>query len=340
MKIGVLENMMCDVPFEEGLLFFQTLGIDCIEIGCGGSPGNEHCKPELLLHDEKALADFAEKIAAAGLRISALSAHGNPVHPIEEIGKKYDRDLKNAVLLAEKLGVDTICTFSGAPGDADGSECPVWVTSVWPYDGIRILDFQWNEKLIPYWRDFAVFAQDHGVEKIAFEMHPGFCVYNPETLLRLRAACGDAIGANFDPSHILWQGIDCPTAILKLKDCLYHFHAKDTQVNREEMAKNGFFAPYANPLDAARPFQFKIPPYGTGEAHWRQMMTALQEIGYDGALSIEHEDMEFGQREGLEKAVGFLRSIIYTEDPSHCAWKAPLKAYQKNFLWDGKEGWS
>ena len=81
--------------------------------------------------------------------------------------------------------------------------------------------------LIPYWKKTAEFARNHGVTKIAFEMHPGFCVYNPETILRIREAVGETIGANFDPSHLIWQGIDPVAAIRALEGAIYHFHAKD-----------------------------------------------------------------------------------------------------------------
>ena len=129
----------------------------------------------------------------------------------------YDKDFKEAVLLAEKLGVDTVITFSGCPGDCEESKYPNWATCAWPDDFLAVLDWQWNQKVIPYWKETGAFAKAHGVDHIAFEMHPGFCVYNPETLLRLRAAVGDVIGANFDPSHLIWQGMDPVAAIRELK---------------------------------------------------------------------------------------------------------------------------
>ncbi|MDR1621199.1 MAG: sugar phosphate isomerase/epimerase [Synergistaceae bacterium] len=337
MKVGVLENVMCDVPFEEALDFFRSSGIEMVEIGCGGTPGIEHCDPEVLLRDEGKLRKFRRAIETAGLGISALSAHGNPVHPVKYVAGKYDAVLRNAVFLAEKLGVDTICTFSGTPGAHDGDVCPNWVTSVWPYDGVAILDYQWRQKLIPYWRNFGRFAAAHGVTKIAFEMHPGFCVSNPETLLRLRENCGEFIGANFDPSHLIWHGIDCPSAIHALAGCIFHFHAKDTLVDWEEMGRNGFFDPSAVFEGTGRPFRFKIPPCGTGELYWRRMVAALRESGYDGVLSIEHEDDAVGQREGIRRSADFLHSILYVEPAARCSWKEAIRNYQREFLPDREE---
>jgi sugar phosphate isomerase/epimerase len=168
-------------------------------------------------------------------------------------------------------------------------------------------------------------------------MHPGFSVSNPETLLRLRENCGDFVGANFDPSHLIWHGVDCPSAIRKLKGCLFHFHAKDTSVNAEAMGRNGFFDPTALFGNKDRPFHFKIPPGGTGELHWRQMMSALRDAGYDGVLSIEHEDNDVGQKEGIRLAADFLRSIIPGEPAAVCGWKTPIGVYQKGFLTDRGE---
>ena len=139
----------------------------------------------------------------------------------------FDREFKNAVLLAEKLGVDTVVGFSGCPGDHEGAKYPNWATCPWPDDFLAVLDYQWNDVLIPYWEKTAKFAEDHGVSHIAFEMHPGFCVYNPETMMKIRNAVGPTLGANFDPSHLVWQGIDPVAAIRYLGDAIYHFHAKE-----------------------------------------------------------------------------------------------------------------
>ncbi|MEG1556970.1 MAG: sugar phosphate isomerase/epimerase [Oscillospiraceae bacterium] len=332
MKIGILTNVLCDVPFAEALDYFKSVGIEMVEIGCGGTPGIEHCNPEVLLADGEAFGKFKALVEKSGLGISAFSCHGNPVHPVKKIAERYDAILRNAVLLAEKMGVDTICTFSGTPGDCENSRYPSWVTTVWPYDGVATLDYQWKQRLIPYWREFGKFAAAHGVTKIAFEMHPGFCVSNVETLLALRENCGEFIGANFDPSHMIWHGVDCPTAIKKLKNAVFHFHAKDTLVDEEEMGRNGFFDPTPPVAGAPRAFQFKIPGYGTSELYWKRMVSALREIGYDGTLSIEHEDMAFGQREGIERAQKFLNSIVYREPAANCAWKASIREYQRGFL--------
>ncbi|NLF27838.1 MAG: sugar phosphate isomerase/epimerase [Clostridiales bacterium] len=331
MKIGCLINVFCEAPLADVLSFCKSIGIEMVEIGCGAIPGINHCDAEQLLKDDAEFGRFRATVERSGLGVSAFACHANPVHPVRAIAERFDRALRSGVLLAEKMGVDTVVCFSGAPGDCPETSRPNWVTHAFPYDGIATLDYQWNNCLIPYWRDFSKFAGRHGV-RIAIEMHPGWAVSDPESLIMLRENCGDNIGANFDPSHLIWQGIDCPTAIRRLSGLVYHFHAKDTLVDEEEMGKNGFFT-HSGPISSgARPFQFKMPTYGTGELYWKKMLTALRESGYDGTLSIEHEDVEFGQFDGVIRAHEILRGMIYREPAARCGWKASIKEYQKTFL--------
>ena len=179
MKLSVLANLYHDKTLEEVLAKMKSLGVDTVEIGAGGYPGKTQCDPAVLLKDKTAFFKFRETFNAYDIDICALSAHGNPVHPDRETAKMYDADFRNAVLLAEQLEIYTVITFSGCPGDSEGSKYPNWVTCPWPDDYSKILEWQWNDVLIPYWQEASEFAKSHGVTRIAFEMHPGFCVYNP-----------------------------------------------------------------------------------------------------------------------------------------------------------------
>ena len=239
MKLSVLANLYGTKTLEETLQILTGLGVHTVELGAGGYPGKAHCNPAELLADEKKYDEFIALLKKYGVTVCALAAHGNALHPDAAVAKQFDTDFRNAVLLAEKMGVDTVITFSGCPGDHEGAKYPNWVTCPWPEDFLAILDWQWKEKLIPYWQEAGAFAVAHHVPHIAFEMHPGFCVYNPETLLRLRAAVGPVIGANFDPSHLIWQGMDPVAAIRELEGAIYHVHAKDTKVDPYNTAKNG-----------------------------------------------------------------------------------------------------
>ncbi|MBO4283139.1 MAG: sugar phosphate isomerase/epimerase [Clostridia bacterium] len=321
MKLGVLTNLFGKMSLEEALTKFEALGIEAAEIGCGGYPGKAHCDPKILLNDKKALDEFKATLARHHIELSNLSAHGNPVHPDKKIAKAFHDDFIDAVLLAEKLGVDTVVTFSGCPGGSPEDKTPNWATCAWPDDFLAVLDYQWNEVLIPYWKRTAEFARNHGVTKIAFEMHPGFCVYNPETMLRIREAVGETLGANFDPSHLIWQGIDPVAAIKALEGAIYHFHAKDTKLDKYNVAKFGVLDTKHYSDEAHRSWIFRSVGYGNGLDYWRDIISALRLVGYDKVMSIEHEDSLMTPEEGLRHAVEFLKqSIIKDPKPSSISW--------------------
>jgi sugar phosphate isomerase/epimerase len=254
------------------------------------------------------------------MEICALSCHGNPVHPNKDTAAAYDKIYRDTVLLAEMLDVHTVVTFSGCPGDCPESKYPNWVTCPWPEDFLEILNYQWNDVLIPYWKDAAAFAKAHGVDKVALELHPGFCCYNPETLLKLREAVGDVIGANLDPSHFFWQGIDIVAAIRQLKGAIYHFHAKDTKVDPANTAKNGVLDTKHYSDELNRSWIFRTVGYGHGETEWRDILSNLRMCGYDGAVSIEHEDGLMSAGEGLEKAIEFLKPLLIYEGTGAMWW--------------------
>ena len=320
MKLGVFTTLLSDLPLEEACKYFHSLGIQMVEIGCGGYPGNAHADPDTLLSDDAKLSAFRETLQKYDLQLSALSCHGNPVHPDAATAKMYDETIRKTILLAEKLGLDQINTFSGCPGDHAGAKYPNWVTCPWPNDFSEILEWQWNDVLIPYWKDLVAFAKAHGVTKIALELHPGFCVYNTETLLRLREAVGPEIGANFDPSHLIWQGMDPVACIRKLGSAIFHFHAKDTKVDPANTAVNGVLdtKPYGDEIH--RSWIFRTIGYGNDASYWKDIISNLRMVGYDWAISIEHEDSLMSQNEGLTKAVDLLKDVLITEDSGAMWW--------------------
>jgi len=321
MKLGVFTALYGNLSFDEALAKLKALGVEAIEIPAGGYPGKAHCDPEVLLADRDAFAKFVATIEKYGMEVSALSVHGNPVHPDKAVAKAFDDDFRRCVLLAEKLGIDTVITFSGCPGDSENSKYPNWVTCPWPDDYLKILDWQWNEVLIPYWKEAVAFANAHGVTKIALEMHPGFCVYNPETLLKLRAAVGSTIGANLDPSHLIWQGIDPVLAIRQLGDAIYHFHAKDTKVDPYNSATDGVLDTKHYSDELHRAWVFRSVGYGHDLQFWRDIVSNLRLVGYDKVMSIEHEDSLMSIDEGLSKAVACLREAIMSDPkPSSMHW--------------------
>ena len=324
MKLSVLANLYGAKPLDETLKILTGLGVHTVEIGAGGYPGKAHCNPAELLADPAKYDAFVEAFKKYDVEICALATHGNPVHPNKELAARYHEDFCNTVLLAEKLGVDTVIGFSGCPGDCENSKYPNWATCAWPDDFLKVLDWQWNEVLIPYWKKMAAFMKEHGV-RVAFEMHPGFCVYNPETLLKLRNAMGPelapAIGANIDPSHLIWQGMDPVAVVRELAGAIYHVHAKDTKVDAYNTARNGVLDTKHYSDELHRSWIFRTVGYGNGESYWRDFVSNLRLCGYDRVLSIEHEDSVMTIDEGLRKAVAFLKNIIIEEEkPTTMSW--------------------
>lgn len=319
MKLSVFAVLLQDKPFDEACAYLAAQGVQAVEIGCGGFPGKAHCDPVELLNDDSKLENFKNTLKKYNLEIAALSTHGNAVHPDKAVAQQFHDDFENAVLLAEKLGVKTVVTFSGCPGGSPEDKTPNWVTCPWPDDFFHILEYQWNEVLIPYWKKEVDFCKSHGV-RVAFEMHPGFCVYNPETLMKLRAAVGDTIGANFDPSHLFWQGIDPVSAIRYLGDAIYYFHAKDTKIDDINTAANGVLdtKPYGDEINRA--WIFRSVGYGHAHQVWKDMMSALRMVGYDGCISIEHEDSLMTPGEGLSKAIAMLKDVMMFEDKGPMWW--------------------
>ncbi len=198
------------------------------------------------------------------------------------------------------------------PGDCENSKYPNWVTCPWPTDFLEILKWQWETKVIPFWKEENDFLKEHGV-KMAIEMHPGFVVYNTETLLRLRSEAGEQIGANFDPSHLFWQGIDPIASIRKLGSAIFHIHAKDTKICPYNAPINGVLDTKHYSDEINRSWIFRTVGYGHDYAFWKDFVSNLRMVGYDGVLSIEHEDSLMSGNEGLMKAVTFLKEVLLTE---------------------------
>lgn len=317
MKVGVFTALLGQFSLDQVIEKLKGLNISTVELGTGNYPGDPHCKLSML-KDKKALKEFRQKLDDNGISISALSCHGEPLHPDAAIAKKNQDVNRDSILLAEKLGVPVVVDFSGCPGDNEKAKWPNWVTSPWPPHYQDILAWQWEKKVIPYWTKRAKFAEDHGV-KVAIEMHPGFVVYSPETMLKLRNACGQAIGCNYDPSHMFWQGIDPIAAIRVLGDCIYHVHAKDTQIYGANLPKSGVLDMKLYTDEKNRAWVFRTCGYGHGGEWWKEFISTLRMYGYDYVLSIEHEDSLMSPEEGLTKAAQFLNGIVI-QDPASKPW--------------------
>ena len=318
MKLGVFTPLLSKLPLNDVLTKLKAFDITTVELGTGNYPGGAHCDLGML-EDQEALAKFQQTLDDHRASISALSCHGNPLHPDPAQAAQFQETNRKTILLAEKLGVSTVVDFSGRPGDSPTATAPNWVTCPWPPEYLDVLAWQWDKVVAPYWIERAKFAADHGV-RIAIEMHPGFVVYSPETLLRLRSIAGPAIGCNYDPSHMFWQNIDPIAAIRVLGDAIFHVHAKDTQFYPTNLPRTGVLdtKPYTD--ERNRGWIFRTCGYGHGAEWWKEFVSTLRMFGYDNVLSIEHEDSLLSSEEGLAKAAGFLNEIVLKESPGAAWW--------------------
>lgn len=321
MKLGVFTVLFSKMPFEEMLDYVKEAGVEAVEIGTGCYPGNAHCNPDELLSDGAKLKAFKKAVEDRGLMISALSCHGNPLNPNKEHAKESHETFLKTVELAAKLEVPVVNTFSGTPGDHEGAKLPNWPVAPWPPEYREVLKWQWEEKIIPYWKDAGKFAEERNV-KIALELHGGFSVHSPATLLRLREAVGEVIGANLDPSHLWWQGID-PVAAIRIlgkEGAIHHFHAKDTAIYQENVNMYGLLDMQSYDHLQTRAWQFRTVGFGHGLKDWADMLSALRLVGYDYVVSIEHEDPLMSIEEGFEKAVANLKQVLPKEKLAEMWW--------------------
>lgn len=319
MKLGVFTPVFGTLPLTEMLDKVVALGLDGIELAAGGWPGTAHADPGPLLADAAQLKTFRKELAARNLAVLAVSVHGNALHPDHGTAAQFHREWRVALDLAARLEVETVVTFAGCPGGAVGDTVPNWITAVWPPEYLTALDWQWRERVIPYWQREAEHLSSLGL-RAALELHPGFVVYTPATLLKLRAAVGDTVGANLDPSHLYWQGINPLVAVRELRGAIHHFHAKDTQLSPHNIQRNGVLdlTPYEHIAD--RSWTFRSVGSGHSELHWSQLMAELRLAGYDGAISIEHEDALMSVGEGLQRAVDTLKRVVLREPPAEAWW--------------------
>ncbi len=319
MRIGVFTVLYSQMNFSDALDKINRMGVSAVEIGTGCYPGDAHLNLDNLLENQSAREDYLQELVDRDMIISAFSCHGNPIHPNPKSAKKADTIFRKTVQLANMMKVPVVNTFSGLPAGAPGDKTPNWVTCPWPSHFLEILKYQWDEVAIPYWKEAAGFAEDHGI-KIGIEMHPGMLLYNVATLLRMREVVGPVLGANLDPSHLFWSGVDPILAIRKLGNAIHHVHGKDCYIDPLNTSINGCndHTPYSEMQN--RSWSFRTIGYGHGLKFWKDFVSTLQLVGYDHVISIEHEDPLMSTDEGLKKAVSVLKEAIITEKPGEMFW--------------------
>lgn len=310
--IGVFDPVYDKLSLDELIEKINSLGLEAVEIGTGGYPGSTHCPVDELLADPAKAKAWKKKFTDRGIQVATLSCHGNPLHPDAKHAATDQETFRKTVRLAQMLDVKVIVGFAGCPGGSPSDIQPNWITYRWPPEYDEMLKWQWKEKVIPYWREAAKYAREHGIHRLAFEMHPNFVVYNPRTLLKLREAVGEEIGANCDLSHLFWQGCDPVEVIhfLGKQGIIYHAHMKDTVLYPENVAKYGVlnFVFEASDLPLASD-AFRAVGYGHSASTWKAILQAYMDVGYDGILSIENEDPVLTGPVGVERAAYVLKNV-------------------------------
>lgn len=320
MKVGVNTFFILCFEFEEALDFLQTHAVQAVEVAVLDESTRKFCDTEKLLKDKGELNRWLDNLKEHGLEISAYCAHGDSLSPDKDVADAYSKGFRQVCKLAEASGVDRLVVLAGLPPAGPNETIPYWVCdSTQPFSQ-DILKWQWEQRLIPYWREHGKIAEDHGC-KLAVE--PQLCnmVYSPVTLMKLREAVGPVIGCNLDPSHLFVQQIDLLEAIKYLSDAIYHVHIKDTRFDLAKTAVQGLLDPTSHQVPEKRAWMFTLVGWGHDDRFWRDFITTLRFVGYEGALSIEMESEYFDVKEGLVKSIEFLKPLVPDKPPGTRWWE-------------------
>jgi len=315
MQLGFVSDSLSHMGFEDLLDTAVELGVSGIEINTGNWSSAPHFDIERMKSSKDARRQFIDAFDTRGLELIALNASGNQLHP--SIGDQHSSVLHDTIRIAGDLSLKKVVLMSGLPGGGPGEMLPNWIISSWPPETQTILEWQWEQKLYPYWRALSEVARESGIEQLAIEMHGNQLVFNVPGLLRLRAEIGSVVGANLDPSHLFWMGADPLAAADALGPAIFHVHAKDTFLNPLKQATTSLLENGSLSDVAARSWSYTTIGFGHGEEWWRAFCYRLRLAGYDGWLSIEHEDIVLSRLEGLRKSVELLSGVIPKEQSDY-----------------------
>jgi sugar phosphate isomerase/epimerase len=309
-KVGLNTDSLGELSLDAMLDVAAELALAAVEFPTGAWSSAPHVDLDALLKSEAARRELLARVADRGLEISALTCNGNQLDPVS--GGDHDLVVRKTIALAPRLGVERVILMSGCPG-GPGDSWANWITVAWPPEAAEVLRWQWDESVIPYWRALAAHAAEHDVAKLCLEMHGQQVVYSVPTLLRLREAVGPLVGANYDPSHLMWMGADPLAAIEALGDAIYHVHAKDTRIE-PAVALHSRLETLPPAQADERAWNYVTLGHGHDEAFWRDFCAALQRAGYDDVLSIEHEDQTMDPVEAVTESVALLRRVTAQAD--------------------------
>lgn len=311
MRVGLLADGLAHLDLAAVLAWCAERDVRDLELGTGGYSPAPHLDLARLVTDRRGRDELLERLRDADIELAALNVSGNPLHPDPAVGALHDRALHDTLHLAAALGVDRVVAMSGCPGGPGGGSWPVFAGGAWLPDMEGLAEWQWSEHIVPYWSELSAWAlrEAPGVT-VCLELHPGTSVYNAESYRRLRAVTGANIKVNLDPSHFWWQGIDPVCTAQELGDAVAFVHGKDTLVYPERVALHGLLDfRWPGPADQM-PWHFCAVGEGRPDAEWVSLLNALGQGGYDGVVSIEHEDPRYDEEDGIERSLGGLRRAL------------------------------
>jgi sugar phosphate isomerase/epimerase len=282
-----------------------------VELGVGGYSPVPHCDPELLESSEAARAELLSALSERRLALYALNVSGNPLHPDPRVAGEHHEQLLRAIRLSAELGVSRLVVMSGCPGPGPAeAPAPHFVGGGWLPDLEGVLEWQWSERVLPYWRERA--AEAHAADpelRLCFELHPGTCVYNTHTFERL-AEAGPSLAVNLDPSHFFWQGIDPLAVVERLGDRVAFVHGKDTLARPENRELNGVMDCRWPGRPEDMPWNFSTVGRGHDRDWWAAFLGALADAGYDGPVSVEWEDPFVEPEESIRESAELLAEAM------------------------------
>ncbi len=311
MELSICTDSLGNLPYEEMLDKVKALGVDYVEMTVGGWSPAPHVRADELLADAGKRDSFLGALKRRGMGIAALNCSGNPLDP-GELGKNHREAAEKTMRLAGLLGVKKVVMMSGLPGGAPGDKIPNWVsyTISWPESLADVMDYQWNQVAIPYWKELVRTARDNGVEKIALENFSAQLVWNPETLFRLRNAVDPMIGLNLDPSHLLWMGADPIASARALGGAIHHVHGKDVRIERGLADVNGLLETKVVTDCVNRAWNYVAVGCGKDLQWWKEFFSVVRMCGYDDFVSLEMEDLTMSVEAGLATSVEALKATI------------------------------
>jgi sugar phosphate isomerase/epimerase len=311
MKLSYVTDSLGHLSFEEMLDFVANLGIDTIEMTTGGWSPAPHLKLDELLENEQKRGEFLNSLEKRNIKLCALNCSGNPLDP-GELGKQHREITDKTMELAKLLGIKKVIMMSGLPAGSAEDKTPNWITYTvsWPPVLKEILDYQWNEVAIPYWRNLVKKAEACGVEKIALENFSSQLVYNPETLFKLRNAVGPIVGLNLDPSHLIWMGAEPIVAARELGEAIHHVHGKDVRLERHLSAVNGVLETKEITDVANRAWNYVAVGCGQDLQWWKEFFSVVRMMGYDEEVSLEMEDLTMSVEAGIKTSISALQQTI------------------------------